>query len=129
MFNRGGDDVFAMRHGCFADSANRQVIRFRAPRSEYEFVRARSDQRRNLSSRSIDSRAGLLAEHVHTGRVAKLLNQKRQHCCQHTSIDWGRSAVIEINSSHNELKSWVFRPGSLKNQDLSSLCEEFISIT
>src|SRR6266852_7663312 len=79
MFDRRSDDVMTVRFGGFTDAVNRKIVGFGAAGSENDFVGVRSDQRRDLSSRLVDSSTRFLTEQVNARRVTELLRQVRQH--------------------------------------------------
>src|SRR5437868_5026565 len=98
MFNRGGDDMTAVRLLGFAYAANGQVVGLCAAGGEDDFVGARIDQGSDLAPGFIDCGARLLPELMNARCVAELVTQKRQHRVEYPSVDWGGGAVIQVNS-------------------------------
>src|SRR5687767_11151986 len=97
MFNGGGNYVAPLCGRCFAKTANGEVVRFSAAGSEDDLVRFRADQSCYLPSSAIYCRARLLAETVHTGRVAVVFGQRTGHRRCDTRVDGRCGTVIQVN--------------------------------
>ena len=97
MLDRGSDDVTAMRGGRFAQTTNREVIRFSTAGREYDLVRFGVDQIGHFSPGAIDSAPRLLTKAVDAGGVPVRFRQRARHRCRNSGVDGRRRTVIEIN--------------------------------
>src|SRR5437899_1884987 len=100
MFDCGSNDMTPVGLSCVANSLNRQIVRFSSAGGENDLVRARANQRRDLSPRAINRGARFLPERMDTRRVAESFAEVRQQRFYDARVDRRRRAVIEIDFAH-----------------------------